>query len=122
VKLLLGIILIAPACLAQKSLHFSWTPGSNPGWTECTSGPYCLTGYTLYETTNGTPVVVASIAQTDASVSISPLPSKGSHTYELVQNGTNEASVPVQSTGNPGIVINCWKSGSGRTCKSGKSW
>jgi hypothetical protein len=121
-KLLLGILLFSPVSLAQKAIQFTWDPGANPGWTSCTSGTHCLTGYTFYETTTGTPVVLASVPQNTTSYTLSTLPSKGFHTYTVAQNGLNGSGATVQSKGNPGIVINCWKTLWGRTCKPGKSW
>ena len=120
--LAIAFILSAPA-LAQRSINFSWAPGVNDGWAACTSGPACLTGFTLYEITTGTPVNIGTVPQSTTSMVLSPLPSVGSHSYELVQNGSVNGS-PVQSSGNPGLVINCRKNAenTGRICVEGKHW
>ena len=120
--LLSGIMLGAIPTQAQKSILFTWIPGVNQGWTPCSSGHYCLTGFTLYEISTGTPVAVAQIPQTATTYTMSPLPSKGSHSYELVQTGTNGTGAAVQSLKNPGLVVNCRKAGLWRTCSIGKSW
>lgn len=88
----------------------------------CSTGNYCLTGFTLYEITTGIPVVIVQIPQTTTTYKMTPLPSKGSHSYEVVQNGLNGAGTPIQSLSNPGLVINCVKAGLWRTCHVGKSW
>lgn len=115
------LLLVAAPAFAQKGVKFSWTPGANPGWTVCASGNYCLTGYTLYETTSGALVAIASIPQADSSYVLSPLPSAGTHTYELAQDGIS-GGAPVQSTGNPGAVVNCKKHVTWRSCSVGKVW
>src|ERR1700689_1566614 len=120
--LLIALALTSSAALAQRSVQFTWAPGSNPGWTPCTSGTYCLTGFTLYEITTGTPVLMAHTLQTTTTYTLTPLPSKGSHSYELVQDGIDGAGAAVQSSGNPGLVINCKKAGLWRSCSIGKSW
>ena len=88
-SLLLSIVisLLAVAAPAQKSIAFTWTPGNNPGWVSCSTGTYCLTGYTFYEMTSGIPVAVAAVPETNTSLSLSILPSIGIHVYHLVQNG-----------------------------------
>jgi hypothetical protein len=121
--LLLSMLLLSASASAQKVVTLSWTPGSNPGWTEtCTTNSYCLTGYTLYEMTSGAPVAVASIGQNSTTVSITPPPPVGVHVYTVVQNGLNSAGAAVQSTCNPSIVLNCLKNSYGRTCRVGQSW
>jgi hypothetical protein len=121
ISILIGLLLGRTA-LAQRSMAFSWSPGQNPGWTACLFGPHCLTGYTFYETTSGTPFTIATITQDKTSYTMMPIPSVGTHIYSVVQNGTDGNSKPTQSTTNPGIVINCWRVGLWRTCKPGKSW
>jgi hypothetical protein len=112
-----GILLSATACEAQKTVHMTWTQVVSPGWTACASGNYCLTGYTLYEGTSA----LASIPQSSTSYSF-PIPSVGSHVFTLIQNGIDGSGATVQSSGNPGFVVNCWKTIWGRNCKVGKQW
>jgi hypothetical protein len=107
---------------AQHGVTFTWAAGMTPGWTSCTTGSYCLNGFAFYETTSGSPVQLAAVPQTTTSFFLTPLPSKGTHIYTVVQNGLGPSGAPVQSTGNPGIVVNCKKNGSGRRCVPGKSW
>jgi hypothetical protein len=115
------IALCTPRALAQKQLQFKLTQVVAPGWSDCTTGDGCLTGYTIYETTSGVAVQVASVPQT-ATVYDLPIPSVGVHTYAVTQNGINGLGLPVQSTGNPGVVVSCWKVTGGRQCKVGKVW
>ena len=122
-KILITVLMLSTSVgWGQKTILFSWTPGSNPGWTACSSGNWCLTGFTLYEITTGIPVAVAQIPQTSTTYTMSPIPSNGSHSYELVQTGTNGNGSAVQSLNNPGLVVNCRKAGLWRTCSIGKHW
>jgi hypothetical protein len=101
---------------------FTWSQPASSGWQACSSGPYCLTGYVLYEISTGTPVAVATAPEGSLSLTITPQPSIGSHSYELAQTGLDQNGVPVQSTRNTGVVINCRKNGTGRLCVMGKHW
>lgn len=115
------VALLTPAAQAQKSIHVAWTAGLSPGWADCSTGDGCLTGYTVYETTSGVPVQIASLPQATPSYDL-PSPSVGVHTYAVAQNGINGKGVAVQSTANPGWVVSCWKTSYGRACKVGKVW
>ena len=121
ISILIGLLLGRTA-LAQRSIAFSWNQGTNPGWTACPAGRYCLTGYTFYETTSGIPVALATVSQSSPFFTMIPLPSRGLHIYSVAQNGINGSGAPTQSTGNPGVVVSCWKVGTGRNCKIGKIW
>jgi hypothetical protein len=119
---IIALLAVSQVSLAQKSITFSWQPGISQGWQPCTSGNYCLTGFTLSEITTGIPVTIANIPQTTLTYNMSPLPSRGSHSYQLAQNGIDGTGTAVQSQGNPGVVINCTKFWWGRTCSVGKHW
>jgi hypothetical protein len=100
----------------ERYIQFNWTQGVNPGWTSCTTGKFCLTGYTLYETTSGTPVALVTVNQHHTSYNIG-IPAPGQHTYQLVQNGLNGSGQAVQSSNNPTAVVSCTHpKGSGRQC------
>jgi hypothetical protein len=119
--LVLVLVLSGPA-FAQKKLEFKWTPTPSPGWTVCSTGTYCLTGFTVYETTTGTPVPVVSAPQTSTTAILSTLPPSGYHSYEVAQNGLNSVGAPVKSLSNPGVVVNCTRNGPSRMCRTTKSW
>lgn len=107
--------------LAIKAIQVPIVPAESPGWNDCASGSYCLTGFTLYETTSGSPTPVAVLPQV-ATTYVMGYPSAGSHTYEVVQDATNGVGSPIQSTGNHGFVLNCVKVSGGRKCVLKKQW
>ena len=114
------LVLLSPVALAQKAIQFQWSAGPSPGWTTCTSGSYCLTGYSLYETTSGSPVLMAVVPQTATSY-VAPLPSVGYHLYQVTQNGL-VAGNTVHSAGNHTVSVNCTRVSGWRKCVPGKSW
>lgn len=123
---IIAFLLVCPFSFGQASVGFTWNQGASPGWATCPSSSQCLSGYTFYEITTGTPVPLASIPQTGTSFSISPPPSIGSHTYQVAQDGIDSTGKPVQSLNNPGVVIWCSKvfyaTGTGRKCVQKKAW
>jgi hypothetical protein len=96
------LLTVFPAC-AQTSLVFTW--GSNPSnagnWPPCSKSvkKMCRTGYTLTDVTaTSAPVVVTStIAQDSTTYTITPLPSAGLHTYNLVVNAKNSMRKAIHS-------------------------
>jgi hypothetical protein len=101
------LLTVFPAC-AQTSLVFTWGPNpSNAGnWPPCSKSVkrMCRTGYTLIDVTaTSAPVVITStIAQDSTTYTITPLPSAGLRTYNLVVNAKNSVRKVVHS--DPAIV------------------
>lgn len=117
------LCLSAQAGMAQKHVQFTWKAGANPGWNDCTTGAWCLAGYSFYEMTSGNSVLLGSAPQASPTYSIVPMPSVGTHVYRVTQTGTDENGAPVESTCNQAIVLNCVKNNSGgRNCSIGKAW
>jgi hypothetical protein len=96
------LLTVFPAC-AQTSLVFTWGPNpSNAGyWPPCSKSvkKMCRTGYTLTDVTaTSAPVVITStIAQDSTTYTITPLPSAGLRTYNLVVNAKNSVRKVVHS-------------------------
>lgn len=117
-------LLLTVPVFAQNlhSVAFTWSSNAT-GYTNCTTGTYCLVGFTLYDVTSGTPEVVGIFPESSTGYTMPYLPSVGTHIYELAQNSLDGQGNPQQTTGNPGIVVNCWKtSKTTRVCKFGKVW
>lgn len=122
---ILACFLVSAAAMAQSSVAFKWFPRSTPGYTSCTSGSYCLTGFTLVDSwTLGSTSVVGTYPQSSTGTTVSPMPAVGTHVFTLAQNYTDGQGSAHQTTANPGIVVNCKKNAAktGRTCSYGKSW
>jgi hypothetical protein len=87
---LLLVSLAAVPVWAQSSIVFTWGPNpSNAStWPACSKSvtTMCQTGYTLSDvTTASAPVVISStIAESAVTYTLTPLPSVGSHVYNLV--------------------------------------
>lgn len=123
-KLFLILLCFAPLAQAQKSVAFSWAARSTPGYKVCSVGPNCLTGFTLTDSLNGQVTTVGQYSQSATGTTVSPMPSVGSHVFSLAQNYTDQAGVAHATTGNPGIVVNCYRNSDkvGRYCTYGKVW
>lgn len=124
-KLTLVLCLLASSAMAQKPVGFTWAARPSPGYTACTSGPNCLTGFTLTDYwTLGDTTVVGHYPQSSTGTTISPTPGIGTHVYTLAQDYTDAQGVPHETTGNPGIVVTCRKNffRTGRVCSYGKTW
>lgn len=95
------MILMAMAAFGQSTVQFTWTGTGNPNVPACSSTvkTACLSGYTLTDvTTAASPVVISStIAETALTYSESPLPSVGSHTWNLVVNGFDQSGNAISS-------------------------
>src|ERR1700722_15399059 len=105
----IALLSACPLSFGQHGVNFSWQPGPSPGWAVCPSTSNCLSGFTFYEITTGTPVSLAVVPQTTTNFDITPPPTIGSHTYQVVQDAIDSTGAPVQSVNNPGVVIWCYK-------------
>jgi hypothetical protein len=102
------VFLLAVPALAQSSLVFHW--GGNPlnvtAWPPCSKfvATMCRTGYTLRDvTTTSSPVVISSTITKSALIyTLTPLPSVGTHVYDLVTNARGSKGNAVHSA--PAIV------------------
>lgn len=102
------VFLVAVPVLAQSSLVFNWSrnPSSDAAWAPCSKlvKTMCRTGYTLRDvTTVLAPVVVKStITESALTYTLTPLPSPGTHVYDLVTNARGRKGDAVHSP--PAIV------------------
>jgi hypothetical protein len=87
-----GFMVGVGAASAQTHVQFAWGSNGNPGWTNCiavtpSATSSCLgPNYTLIDVTNAaSPVVVGKPAKTALAFPL-PLPSAGTHVYNLVIN------------------------------------
>jgi hypothetical protein len=92
----IGILLLFSWCLAvgaasaQTKVVFAWTPPGTSGWATCnlTATPPvnsgCVKDYALVDvTTSSKPVTVGNPVVTATSFTLTPLPTPGSHIYNL---------------------------------------
>jgi hypothetical protein len=96
------LLTVFPAC-AQTSLVFTWAPNPSNAdrWPPCSKSvkKMCRTGYTLIDVTAGSaPIVItSSIARDTSTYRLIPLPSPGSHTYNMVVNAKDGAGKAIHS-------------------------
>jgi hypothetical protein len=96
------LLTVFPAC-AQTSLVFTWQPNPSNAdrWPPCSKSvkKMCRTGYTLTDVaaTSAPIVITSSIARDTSTYRLVPLPSPGSHTYNMVVNARDGAGKAVHS-------------------------
>lgn len=115
-------ILLVPLLMAtatQKGVQFTWQAKATAPYKSCAkTGPYCLTGFSLKEIVGGRQTTIGTFAQTAKTFTI-PMPSVGSHTYILYQNGRSATNSSVQSANSPTVQVDCTRAAGKTTCKVG---